>query len=235
MNIRFYVLCLLVLAHCAGCAAQKSTVQEPVIFAALEDFKLGPEGGVDLVWSNKRISDAETLKTTLQKYEGLMLGPTWIALDKESFRNLEDKQILEMVRYMVKGIQTRLGHEFKLVETPDENTLRLHLAMTNLETAQPILAMVTDLLPVGSETATVSKIIAGEPTKGGRITVELLINDAKTNEPLLAAIDKNFSTEALITMMASEEKMKEATTLWTDRLWITLSYWNWIKDRSVAP
>jgi hypothetical protein len=235
MNIRFYVLCLLVLVHCSGCAAQKTRSHEPVIFASFEDFNLGPEGGVDLVWSTKRIFDAETLKTTLQKYDGLILGPTWIVVDKESFRNLDDKQILGLVRHMVKEIQTRLGHEFKLVETPDENTLRLHIAITNLETTQSILAMVNGLFPVGSGTSTVSKIVAGEPTKGGSITVELLVSDAKTNEPLLAAIDKKFSNKAIVTAIASLDNMKEASSLWADRLWITLSYWNWIKTPGTAP
>jgi len=235
MYIRFYVLCLLVLVHCSGCAAKKPTLQEPVIFASFEDFNLGPEGGVDLVWSTKRIFDAETLKKTLQKYDGLILGSTWIAVDKESFRNLDDKQIQELVRYMAKEIKTRLGHGFKLVETPDENTLRLNIAITNLETTQSILAMASGLLPVGSGTRTVSKIVDGEPTKGGGITVELLVSDGKTNEPLLAAIDKKFSNKEIVTMIASLDNMKEPTSLWADRLWTTLSYWNWIKPPGAGP
>jgi hypothetical protein len=63
----------------------------------------------------------------------------------------------------------------------------------------------------------------------------LLVSDAKTNEPLLAAIDKKFSNKEIVTMIASLDNMKEPTSLWADRLWTTLSYWNWIKPPGAGP
>jgi len=232
MNIRFCVLFLLVLVLSAGCVAEKVTLKKPKMFASLEDYKSGPKGGVDLVWSAKRIRDAETLKTTLQRYDSLILDQTWLVVDKESARNLDDEQILTTSRHMLHELKARLGHGFKLVDTPTENTLRLSVAMTNIETSLPILAVTSRLLPPGSTASTVSKIAIGEHINTGRVIVELLVSDARSREPLVAVIDKQFDHQNLGTMIESPNAAKEPISLWADRLWITLRDWNWIKSRT---
>lgn len=236
MKSRFYVLCLLIFLCGSGCAAEKHALQRPEMFASLDDFGFGPEGGVDLVWSIKTIHDAETLKKVLQKYDSLCLGRTWVVVDKESSSMIDDQQIQEISRHMVKQIQDRLGQGFKLVEIPSANTLDLSIALTNVETLQPILAVTSQLLPAGRGTSSVSRIIAsGEATTVAGVSVELLVSDAMTNEPLIAAIDRRFGNDDIVTTTASRENVKAATSLWTDRLWTTLSYWNWIKDRNPVP
>lgn len=236
MKSRFYALCLLVFLCSSGCAAEKHALQRPEMFASLDDFGLGPVGGVDLVWSTKTIHDAETLKMVLQKYDSLVLGRTWVVVDKKSSSIIDDQQILEISRHMVKQIQARLGQGFKLVEIPGANTLDLSIALTNVETLQPILAVTSQLLPAYRGTSSVSRIITtDEATNVAGVTVELLVSDATTSEPLIAAIDKRFGNYEIIMTIASRDNVKEATTLWTDRLWTTLSYWNWIKDHNPVP
>ncbi|MBE0574751.1 MAG: DUF3313 family protein [Desulfuromonadales bacterium] len=206
------------------------------MFASLEDFGLGPEGGVDLVWSTKTIHDAETLKMVLQKYDSLILGRTWAVVDKESSGMIDDQQILEVSRHMVKQIQARLGQGFKLVEIPGENTLELSIALSNVETLQPILAVTNQLLPAYRGTSSVSRIITTDAAaNAASVTVELLVSDATTSEPLIAAIDKRFGKNDIVMTIASRDNVKAATSLWTDRLWTTLSYWNWIKDHNPVP
>ena len=234
MNMRFYLLFLLVLTLGTGCTAQKVLLKKPVLFASLEDFKLGPKGGVDLVWSTKRITDAETLKSALRKYDSLMLDQIWVVVDKESVRQLNDKQIQATTQQMINEIKARLGHDFKLVETPTENTLLLSVALTDIETSLPILAVTSYLLPDDFGTRTLSRIVIGEHVKSGSVTVELLISDARTREPLIAVIDKHFDNKDVSTMTASPDGASEAISLWADRLWTTLSYWNWIKKRTLG-
>ncbi len=235
MNIRFCVLSLLVLALSAGCVAQKVTLKKPEMFASLEDYKSGPKGGTDLVWSTKRIRDAETLKTTLQKYDSLILDQTWLVVDKESASKLDDKQILATSRHMLNELKARLGQGVKLVDTPTETTLRLSVALTNIETSLPILAVTSHLLYVGSTASSVSRIVMGEQVNTDLITVELLVSDARSRESLVAVIDKQFDHQDLGTMIESQDGAKEAISLWADRLWITLRDWNWINSRTAYP
>ncbi len=232
MNMWFYLLLLLALTLDTGCAAQKVSLQEPALFASLENFKRGPEGGVDLVWSTKRISDAETLKAVLRKYDSLMLDQTWVVIDKESACQLDDKQVLATSRQMINEIKARLGHGFKLVETPTETTLLLSVALTDIEALLPILAVTSHLLPDDSGPSSVSRIVMGEHVTNGGVTVELLVSDAKTREPLVAVIDKRLVSQDVGTLIDSPSGAKEDLSLWADRLWTTLSYWNWIKKRT---
>jgi len=235
MKVRFYFLLLLVLLLNIGCTAQKATLKKPLTFAALEDYRFGPEGGVDLVWSTKRVRDAETLKTTLQRYDILILDQTWLVVDKQSTSKLDDKQILATTRSMVAELKARLGHGFKLVDVPDEDTLRLSIALTNIESSLPILAATRRILPDEASGASVSRIVIGQQVNSGRVAVELLVSDARSREPLIAVIDKQFDPLGLDMMLASPDGAKDFISLWADRLWITLRDWNWIKSRPVNP
>ena len=232
MNIRLHLLMLLVFTFVTGCTAQKVPLKQPVMFASLEDFKLGPKGGVDLVWSTKRIIDAQTLKETLTDYDSLILDQVWVVVDKKSARNLDDGQILKISQRMVKEIKVRLGQGFKLVDVPTENTLRLSIALTNIEAALPIHAVTGRLLNGGAGELAVSKIIVEEHVAVESLIVELLVSDAKTREPLIAVIDTQFGNQDVSTIIDQRDGMKEPIALWADRIWTTLSYWNWIKKRT---
>lgn len=228
MNIRFCVLCLIISALCFGCAIQELPSPKSAVFATLEEFRRGPKGGVDLVWSTPTIRDTETLKSVLKEYDSLMLDQTWVVIDKDTSSILDDRQILELSRMMVKEIRARLGHGYTFVEIAGDSTLRLNIALTNLVMVQPVLAVARGLVTAGSATSTVTTIVADAQTRTGGVTVELLVSDAQTNEALLAAIDRNFSDQDFGPMLASTDGVQKAITLWADRLWTTLSYWNWI-------
>lgn len=234
MNVRFYFLLLFALLLTIGCTVQKATLKKPLTFAALEDYRFGPEGGVDLVWSTKKIRDAETLKTTLQRYDNLILDQTWLVVDKESASKLDDKQILATARYMVEELKARLGHGFKLVDVPDENTLRLSIALTNIESTLPMLAVTRRMLADEPTAARVSRVVIDKQVNSGRVAVELLVSDPRSREPFIAVIDKQFASLDLGTMVASPDGAKDFIVLWADRLWITLRDWNWIKTRPVG-
>ncbi len=233
MKVRYLTLLLFVFILCTGCTAQKLTRQEPVMFASFEDFRSGPAGGVDLVWSTKRISDEASLRATLQKYESLILDQTFVVVDRKTAGTLDEKQMLEIPRQMVHAIESRFGRWFKLVDTPSENTLRLSIALTNTGSSKPFFAEAAGgSLPAGIKISTVTKVVAGDRPKEDRAMAELLVSDARSHEPLIATIDKHFSDKDLGTIIASPVAAKAAITPWVERLWITLAYWNWIQSRT---
>ncbi len=131
-------------------------------------------------------------------------------------------------------VKSRLGQGYKLVDTPDENTLRLSLALTNLETPNPILTVTNSLLPRNLGVSAVSRIVTGEDVRGGGVTAEPLVSDARTNRPLVAVIDRLSDNSELVAMSNSPVVAQEVISRWVDRLWTTLSSWNWIKDRPVG-
>ena len=225
MKVRFFVLLLFVLVATAGCVAQKFSQQNTKMFASFEDFRPGPKGGVDLVWATKEIYDVESLKAVFQKYDSLILDQTWIVVDRKSSDNLSDNQVQEISQHLANELTAHLGKRFRLVETPTSTTLRLSIALTNIETPNPILAVTSSLLPVGIGISIASKIVTGEHTNVGMARIELLISDANSNQPLIAAIDKRSGNKDLGTMIDSMDDAKDAINWWVKRLGTTLANW----------
>jgi len=235
MKIRYLTLLLMVFILCTGCTAQKLTRKEPVMFTSFEDFRLGPEGGVDLVWSTRRITDEISLKTAFQKYDSVFLDQTLVVVDKETADTLDEKQILEISRQMAKAIKGKFGRWYKLVDVPTENTLRMNIVLTSSKSSKPFFAEPEGLLLVGPETSGLVMIVADEHPVAGNVMAELLVSDAKSNEPLIATIDKYFRDKDIGTIIASPADAKAAISPWVERLWITLACWNWIKKRPDVP
>lgn len=231
MTIRFSGLLVVLLLSVSACLPQKAALKRPSLFAAFEEFRLGPEGGVDLVWSAKGINDAESLKKALQKYDSLMLDQVWVAADRVSALKLDGQKEEEVSRHMIDAITARLGQGLKRVDTATEKTLVLSLALTNLKTSLPVLAVTRQLWTEEPGSIRVSRLVPDEHVRAGRVTVELLVSDAKTKEPLVAFVDKQFEPQTLASLFDSGEDAKIAFSLWAERLWTTLSYWNWIKSR----
>jgi hypothetical protein len=234
MSNRLFVFCFLLTTLCVGCTAQIITPNKPVMFASVEDFRLGPKAGVDLVWSTKRVRDAETLKETFQNYDSLILGQTWVAIDETTSTNIDDEQILAISKQVIVEIKSRLGQGFKIVEAPTDSTLRLCIALSNREVSIPVLAVLGDLYTDGIGASTVSRIVTDAHVNAGSINVEILVSDAENGEPLVAMIDKQFVSQDVGALIGSPEFAKKDISLWADRLWTTLSYWNWIKPQKTS-
>jgi hypothetical protein len=204
------------------------------MFASFEDFRTGPKGGVDLVWSTTKISDEISLREVFQKYDSLVLDQTFIVVGRGTVSAFDEEQMLEIPPRISRAMKSRFGQWFKLVDIPTGNTLRLSIAFTDIRSSRPFFAETGGSLPVGPRISTVTKLATGEPAGAGRAMVELLVSDARTNEPLIATIDKRFASQDLGTMLESQEVAEEAISRWVERLWTTLVYWNWIQSRTLA-
>ncbi|AXY03181.1 DUF3313 domain-containing protein [Vibrio alfacsensis] len=204
-----------VLAGCAGGPIVSGTT-----FTSYEDFRAGPEGGVDLVWARVGLRDATRLKNKLDEYDSVVIDRVMVVV-KES--ELDDDEISELTTYMVDKLKTRISPVKKMVEQPGEKTLRLSIAISNVETPNPVLAVTSSILPVGLGISTISKITTGEHTNVGSATVELLVSDSQSDTPLFAAIDRQAGNKDFSTMIDSLDDAKDAINWWVDRLGVTLS------------
>lgn len=223
MKMRLLTVLLFVLTFSAGCAGQRPTQQGTMMFSSFGDFKAGPKGGVDLVWSTKEIHDLESLRTTFQKYDSLILDKPVIVVDKESPNNLSDEQLEEIFGHLINELKVNLGQIFRLVENPAKTTLRLNIALTNIESPNPLLAVTSSLVPVGVIISTMSKITTGEHTNVGSARIELLVSDATSNKPLIAAIDRRTGNKDFGTMIDPMDDAKDAIRWWVRRLVTTLT------------
>ncbi|PMI41854.1 hypothetical protein BCT30_10425 [Enterovibrio norvegicus] len=189
-------------------------------FTSYEDFKAGPEGGVDLVWTRIGLRDAKRLKRKIAQYDAVVIDRIYVLTNEDNA--LSDEQITELTVYLADRLKKKITQYKPVVDTPTANSLRLSIAISNVETPNPILAVTSSLLPVGLGISTISKITTGEHTNVGSATIELLASDANTDKPLFAAIDRETGNKDLSTMIDSLDDAKDAINWWVDRLGQTL-------------
>lgn len=197
----------LILSGCAGGPVVSATK-----FTSYEDFRPGPEGGVDLVWARVGLRDATRLKEKMDEYDSVVIDRVMVVVQESE---LDDEEIQELATYMVEQLKARISPVKKIVDQPGEKTLRLSIAVSNVETPNPVLAVTSSILPVGLGISTISKITTGEHTNVGSATVELLVSDSESDTPLFAAIDRQAGNKDFSTMIDSLDDAKDAINWWS--------------------
>ncbi len=200
--------------------------QGPVVkatkFTSYEDFTQGPEGGVDLVWAKFGLRDPQRLQQKLAQYDSIIIDQVFVVTDENS---IDDQEVKELTRYLVDRIKHTISPYKRVVDTQSDTTLRLSIALSNVETPNPILAVTSSVLPFGLAISTISKVTTGEHTNVGSASVELLVSDSKNGQPLFAAIDRQSGNKDFSTMIDSLDDAKDAINFWIERLAVTLDRW----------
>lgn len=220
MQQKIWLLMLMIITT-TGCASNHQ-ILKPKTFETFEDFRPGPEDGVDLVWAKRGIFNQRSLQRQLSQYDYIIYDQVHIVLDKQKSDHLSDDEIIEIKKYFINQLKS-LNTTLRVVEQPQLKTLRVTVAITNVQTPNPILAITSSVLPVGLGISTISKVLTGEHTNVGSASMEILVSDAITGEPIIAAIDRRAGNKDLSTMIDSSDDIKDAINWWVKRLSLTLA------------
>lgn len=150
----------------------------------------------------------------------MVLDRVYVVVDETE---LSDSDINQLTDHLVRKLKIKLGEYKSIVEKPSSTTLRVSIAISNVETPNPILAVTSSVIPVGLGISTISKITTGEHTNVGKATIELLVSDSMTDEPIIAAIDSRAGNKDFNTMIDSLDDAKDAIDWWVERLGHTLA------------
>ncbi|SMY34154.1 DUF3313 domain-containing protein [Photobacterium andalusiense] len=220
MQLKIWLLMFMIITV-TGCASNHQ-ILKPKTFETFEDFRPGPEDGVDLVWAKRGIFNQRSLQRKIAQYDHIIYDQVHIMLDNKKSDHLSDDEIIEIKEYFINQLKS-LNTTLKVVEQPQLKTLRVTIAITNVQTPNPILAITSSVLPVGLGISTISKVLTGEHTNVGSASMEILISDATTGEPIIAAIDRRAGNKDLSTMIDSSDDIKDAINWWVKRLSLTLA------------
>jgi len=206
----------------SGCGVVQDYRQSQM-FKSFDDFRPGPEGGSDLIWAKPGIESVKELNEILLRYDSLIVDQVWLVLDdKTRYDNLSEEEVIGVSEYLVEKIKQKATSRFELVDSPKQKTLRISVALTNIETPNPILAVTSTLLPIGLGISTISKVVTGEFTNVGSATIEMMISDANLGEPIVAVIDRRTGSKDLSTMIDSTDDARDAVDWWVERIGSTL-------------
>ena len=130
------------------------------MFTTFDDFRPGPVGGSDLVWAQPKINSVNDLNVILDEYDNIIVDQAWLVLDdKTRYDNLDDTDIVAVSDYLISQIKLKASQRFNVITQTEleqatradegTKTLRVSVALTNIETPNPILAVTSSILPFG--------------------------------------------------------------------------------------
>ncbi len=67
-----------------------------------------------------------------------------------------------------------------------------------------------------------AKVVTGEHTNVGSATIEMMISDANSGDPIVAVIDRRAGAKDLSTMVDSTDDARDAVDWWVERIGSTL-------------
>ena len=140
-----YLLLTVLAVTLVGCAG--GPVHRATKFTSYEDFRPGPDGGVDLVWARIGLRDAERFQNKVNEYDSVVIDQVFVLAEEES---LDQEEIQELTDYMVNRLEEKISPFKTIVDEPTGKTLRLSIALSNVETPNPILGCNEQRLTVWS-------------------------------------------------------------------------------------
>lgn len=224
------ILTMVMITMLSSCAAKFSP--EQTRFTTYNDFRKGPEGGVDLVWANPKFNNAFKLQNKLKQYDSIVVDQIVVVADENT--EADDEQIRELSTYIVEKIKQSISPYKQVVERPKNSSLRLSIALSNIETPNPVLALTSSVLPFGIAMSSISKVTTGSHTNVGQASIELLVSDAKTGEQIFAAIDTQKGNKDLSTIINPMDDARDAVDFWIERLQSALVNWKHPKEKELS-
>lgn len=220
-KIKLSLIAALACTTLSGCMTTQKT--HSYFGAQQNQFRAGPKGGVDRIWTPNDIQNRADLNAILSKYNSVMIDPILVSLtDKQAYDGLNPQELYALTAEFRKALSINLQDRYPIVKTPGPNTLRLKVGLTGVETPYRLLAATSTFMPVGLGVSTASKIITGEHTNVGSASMEIAVSDSQSGKVIFAAIDRRAGGKSPEKILDTKSDARKAFYWWAQRLRITL-------------
>lgn len=184
-------------------------------------LKPGPEGGVEKRYIKEGVD--------FSKYNKLMLdGVVFYLADDAQYKGINAEEVKELSDTFNQAVVDAIGKDYPLVSEPGPNVLRIRVAITNLEPANPGKSVLTTVTPIGLGLSLLKKGATGSYPGVGNTGIEAELLDSLTNERVGAAVDRKSGSKLSGTTRWGSAK--EAFEFWAGRLKVFMD-----STRSGAP
>jgi hypothetical protein len=213
IDLRVLVALALISFTVLGCAAVRGRRGEPERMGFLGNYdQLEPREGYEagLIYINPNAD--------WTRYKAVQLDSVTLWADKETVNiSQKDQQMLTDVAY--KALHDKLGEQFKLVDKPGPDVLRVRAALTQAKGARIAMRTISTFVPQAFVVSTVTGLAADVAATVGTATIEMEAVDSVTNERLAAAVDERAGTKTPFTTRTFQKwgDVKAACEWWAER------------------
>ncbi|MCC6848433.1 MAG: DUF3313 domain-containing protein [Deltaproteobacteria bacterium] len=180
------VLALCVLLGLAGCATTKQvSVKQLKESGFLGDYSRLTPGDTAKGQAVLRYVNANAQWT---RYEAVIIEPvTFWGTDATK---LSPSAQQALTTYFRSALETQFGAKMKVVETPGAGVMKIQVAITDAESATPVLRTVSLVVPQARALNTLQSVATGHWAFAGGCQVEARLSDASTGRTLGEMVDR---------------------------------------------
>jgi hypothetical protein len=152
-------------------------------------------------------------------YKKIIVEPIVVRKTKDSDLNdrpqIESSRLKELFEYRVREA---LKKDFKLVNKPGADTIRVQLAITDAETSTLLLDQFTTLYPSARASSLLKHLVLGTESFVGKASVERKVTDSTTGELLMASADCRAGGKTLAGSFNDWDDVEQAYQFWAQQL-----------------
>ncbi len=169
-------------------------------------FVEGPEDGADWVW----IKAGETRNSVLARYDNVIVDPIviWASKDLKS-RYINPDELKQLTDNFRAEIVNALKDRYPIVGASGPKTMRLVVALTDVDVSEPVLDKITSIVPFARVFSEIKAEVTGKHSFVGGASAEVLVMDSQTNDTLLAALEERFAEKNFLESMKGQETARD--------------------------
>jgi hypothetical protein len=203
------VTAAVIVAACATTRQSRGTGDESGFLGDYSDLREGEKGEPQLIYIKPDVDWA--------KYDSIHIESVTIWRDEKTEDvPVEEKQIL--TDFFYHAIHTQLSKDYKMVDEPGPNVLKLRAAITEAKGSKAVLNTITSVVPQLRLLTTIVGMSAGTSVLVGKAGLEGEITDSMSGERLMSALDQRQGTKAMRGGVKTWSDVKLATEFWAERL-----------------
>lgn len=194
-----------------GCARTKQAREVKITNSGfLPDYSLLEPGA-----QGKLLLRYENPKADWPSYKKILIDPTLIWSRTDALPDETPKEDLQrLANNFDQMIVNEFGKDYEIVEEPGPRTLRIQVALTNIEQSAGAVDVITAALPVGFAISTAQEFVTGKPLLVGEVSGEVKISDARTGQILLMAIDRRLGGKTIQKNIDTWDDANKILELW---------------------
>lgn len=152
-------------------------------------------------------------------YKKVIVDPVVVRKTRDSGLNdrpqIESNRLKELFEHRVREA---LKKDFKLVNKPGPDTMRVQLAITDAETSTLLLDQFTTLYPSARASSLLKHIVLGTESFVGKASIERKVTDSSTGELLMASADCRAGGKTLEGSFNEWDDVEQAYMYWAQQL-----------------
>lgn len=193
------IMAVVAVLSLVGCTKSQQA-RNTEVSGFLGNYSMLRKGGDGEALFTYRKSNYRDSNIPWRKYNKVMIDPVVIWMDKDSeFSELDGATRQELSNRFYYYVRKEMSKVTEVVKRPSVGVARFQIALTDVESSNPLRDAISTVLPFGVAISAASEVLTGEPTNVGGASVEIKVSDAMTGEILGAAIDRRIGGKYLDT------------------------------------